>query len=217
MGERLGALSNFIGCRVRVIACPGKYHAEVLGRQGAVKGQYQSSVAVKLDDLSNPKSDKGLFYFDAYQLELVKTGADREEYEEDKTMEKIENYLNVAIIQFLDDDNVIPRTYEYANFEPGLACGDLCVVKSAHHGMGLAEVVDIKPNTANALQREIVARVDDTNYKNRVEQREKAAELKAKMKERAKQLQDLSLYQLLAKDDTEMAKLLQDYLSIKNA
>ena len=113
----------------------------------------------------------------------------------------------------MNDDAVLPRVYDYANFEPDLAQGDLCVVMSAHHGMGLAEVVEIKPSTGAALQREIVAKVDTSPYEARVEQRQKASELKAKMKERAKQLQDLSLYQLLAKDDTEMAKLLQDYLA----
>jgi hypothetical protein len=127
-------------------------------------------------------------------------------------MPKLENYLNVAMVQFLDDPGF--RTYEYANYEPDLQAGDYCVVMSTSHGMGLAVVEEIKPSTSNALYREIVAKFDTTAYNARVERREKAAELKAKMQERAKQLQDLVLFQTMAKEDEDMAKLLAEYKSL---
>jgi tRNA A37 N6-isopentenylltransferase MiaA len=44
--------------------------------------------------------------------------------------------------------------------------------------------------------------------------RAKAVELKAKMEARAKQLQDIALYQMLAKDDPDMAELLKEYQDI---
>ena len=128
-------------------------------------------------------------------------------------MEKLTNYVNVAEVSFLNDNTAF-RTFEYANYEPDLAVGDLVVVKSAHHGMGLAEVIDIKERTSNDLYREIVAKVDTAGYNKRVDQREKAAELKAKMQERAKQLQDIVLYQTLAKEDPEMAQLLGDFMTL---
>ena len=130
-------------------------------------------------------------------------------------MQKMSNYLNVAVVQFLHNDKAF-ATYEYANYETGLSAGDLVVVMSAHHGMGLAEVVEIKDHTDNELYREIVSRVDTFDFDNRVAQRKMAAELKAKMQERAKQLQDIVLYQTLAKEDPEMAKMLQDYMALNN-
>lgn len=125
-------------------------------------------------------------------------------------MQKITNYWNIAEIEFLDE-KVLFRTYDYANFDPELKEGDLCVVATAHHSLALANVVSIKVSTGQALEREIVAKVDTADYGHRVEIRQKAAELKAKMQERAKALQDLVLYQTLAKEDPEMAQLLQDF------
>lgn len=44
--------------------------------------------------------------------------------------------------------------------------------------------------------------------------RNKAAELKAKMEARAKQLQDIALYKMLAENDPDMAELLNEYQAI---
>lgn len=129
-------------------------------------------------------------------------------------MQTISNYLNIAVIRFLNDD--VPfRNFEYANFDPDLQAGDLCVVKSAHHGLGLAEVEEIKLETGKELTREVVTRVDDSKYRARVEQREQVAKLKAAMQLRAKQLQDIVLYQTLAEKDPEMAELLKSYQALE--
>ena len=56
--------------------------------------------------------------------------------------------------------------------------------------------------------------MDVSEYDSRVQRRKQAAELKAKMQARAKQLQDLVLYQTLAKEDPEMAQLLQEFAAL---
>lgn len=127
-------------------------------------------------------------------------------------MNKLTNYLNVAEVQFLNDNGF--RTIECANYDPLLAVDDLCVVMTKHHGMGLAQVVSIKDHTDADLFREVVTGLDTSAYDTRVEQRKKAAELKAKMQERAKQLQDVVLYQTLAKEDPEMAAMLQEFMAL---
>jgi hypothetical protein len=53
-----------------------------------------------------------------------------------------------------------------------------------------------------------------TAFDYRVSVRKQAAELKAKMQERAKQLQDIALYQMLAKEDSEMMELLGQFQSL---
>lgn len=204
---------ELIGRRVQVVA-PGHYGERVMRQIGVVQavwGVGASGIAVKLDDISNPGSGYGYFYFSISEIKVI---TDTEEKGENN-MAKINNYHNIAEIQFLKDD-VAFRTFEYANFDPDLQVGDLCVVQSASHGMGLAEVVNIKPRPelGKELSREIVAKVDTSEYTARVEQRKKAAELKVKMQERAKQLQDIVLYQTLAKEDPEMAELLEKFKAL---
>lgn len=209
---------SYVGKRVRVIG-PGHYRGKCIGEFGTICAVWSTeSVAVDLDFSSNQNSSHGYFYFKISELEIVndeniKTASTAEKGE--KKMQKMTNYLNIAVIRFLNESAF--KTYEYANYEPELMINDLVVVMSAHHGMGLAEVVAIKDPTEVEIYREIVAKVDTSNFDNRTAKRKQATELKAKMQERAKQLQDIALYQMLAKEDPEMAQLLQDYKSLNEA
>jgi hypothetical protein len=200
------------GKRVRVIKCNSYKKYDYTGKLGTVRSsssQY-GKIYVKLDNEWNPYSDTGLFYFKPYELSLLNDNTT--DIEEENNMENITNYLNIAKISFVDGND--SRTFDYANFEPTLKKGDLCVVKSAHHGLGLAKVVEIVDRNDIQTPREIVAKVDTQDYDFRVASRKDAAELKAKMKERAKQLQDIALYQMLAEKDPEMQELLARYQSI---
>ena len=207
-----------VGCRVRVIG-PGYYKDKCIGHTGTIRAVWsRSNLGVALDDLTNNYSKKGYFYFNISELEIIDTeiietapAANKGE----KKMQKMTNYLNIAVVNFIDDND--SRTYEYANYTPDLAVGDLCVVMSAHHGMGIARVADIIFATSEAdIYREIVAKVDSSAYYNRVASRERAAELKEKMQKRAEQLRDITMYQMLAKEDPAMASLLNEYLALKN-
>ena len=126
----------------------------------------------------------------------------------------ITNYLNIAKIKFIDNCYNNSKTYEYANFDPDLNVGDVCVVKSAHHGFGIAKVEEIVERNDIITQREIVAKVDTDAYKERVANRAKAAELKSKMQERLKQLQDIALYKMMAENDPTMSEMLKEYQDI---
>lgn len=202
---------ELIGKRVRVKWCDKYKRYNIKGCCGTIRAVY-SYIAVELDGRRNEYSATGDFYFYKKHLEII----------DDKNMEgntmaintnRITNYLNTAKIHFLDDANA-NRTYDYANYIPDLYEGDLCVVMSAQHGMGVAKVVEIVYENDIPLSREIVCRFDPTDYNARVETRKKAAELMQKMQERAKKLQDIVLYQTLAKDDPEMAQLLADFTNL---
>lgn len=181
------------------------------GRKGTIGHAYYASkeIPVYFDDVVNEHSGKGCFYLDPCYLEVYNDESKR--IKEETTMENITNYLNIAKIRFLDTSS--SRTYEYANFDPALRPRDLCVAEGTN-GKWLAVVEDIVPRNDVNLQREVVARVDTTAYDERVANRKKAAEIKAKMQERAKQLQDIALYQMLAKDDPAMLELLNEYQAI---
>ncbi len=192
-----------------VVTGSGHYKGKHVGLAGEVFSVYDTNVGVRLDNLRNSRSGYGVFYYKPCDLIREET----KEIKEDKNMQKMTNFVNVAEVQFLDE-KVPFRTYEYANYDPNLAAGDLCVVMSAHHGMGLAEVLEIKQTPTEDLYREIVSKVDTADFNTRVERRKKAAELKARMQERAKQLQDIVLYQTLAKEDPEMQELLDAFKAL---
>lgn len=202
---------ELVGKRVRVKWSDKYKRYKVKGRCGTITKCY-SYIAVELDDLRNEYSATGEFYFYKKHLEIIEN-----EKMEGTTMaintNHITNYLNTAKIHFMDDRDIL-RTYDYANYIPDLNPGDMCVVMSAQHGMGVAKVEEIVWENDIPLSREVVCKIDTWAYDDRVETRKKAAELKQKMQERAKKLQDIVLYQTLAKDDPEMAQLLADYTNL---
>ena len=202
----------FYGAQVRIIRQSKYKTTKLLGKTGIVRSTYpgSGSIPVEFDDEVNVASSRGYFYFKRNEVELVKD----ENYMEENNVEVITNYINVARVQFLSDGS--PSNYKYVNFDPELAVGDTCIAKYNGGAYGVAKVVEILDDTDVKTDREIVAKVDMSAYNQRVANRTKAAELKAKMEERAKQLQDIALYQLLAKDDSAMMDLLKEYQAINN-
>lgn len=203
----------FNGAQVRIIRQSKYKTTKLLGKIGIVQSYYtgSGSIPVEFDDEVNGASMYGYFYFKRSEVELVKD--DTNDMEENN-MEVITNYINVARVQFLSDGS--PSNYKYVNFDPELQVGDTCIAKYNGSAYGVAKVVEILDDTDVKTDREIVAKVDMSAYNQRVTNRAKAAELKAKMEERAKQLQDIALYQLLAKDDSTMMDLLKEYQAINN-
>lgn len=199
------------GARVKVIRQPNKYYKDkLIGLIGTVRSESGKSISVIFDTVQNERSSYGCFYFKVTELELM--DAPNNEIMEEKNMSKITNYFNAVTVQFVGDANPCPCVY--ANFDPDIKVGDLCVVKPAHHEIALARVAKVIDKNDLELQREIVAKVYTDDYDNRVNMRNKAAELKAKMEARAKQLQDVALYKMLAETDPDMAALLNEYQSL---
>lgn len=197
-----------IGSRVRVTKQHKYKSVDLIGEHGIVRAINGSDISVKLDNTCNPNSSYGVFYFAPGELVII------DKQMEVKTMQtNITNYLNIARIKFIGGYGNT-KTYEYANFDPELKVGDICVVKSANHGFGVAKVEEIVDQNDIATQREIVAKVNIDAYNERVANREKSAELKAKMQERAKQLQDIALYEMMAGNDPTMSELLKEYKAV---
>lgn len=204
------------GVRVEVIRCDSYKKYDYKGKLGTVilnqYGQY-GKILVELDTEINPYSAVGHFYFKPSELSLVNETND--DILEENTMNNksnITNYLNTVKVKFVDDNKI--SSNNYANFDSAVETGDMVVVSTPYAGLELATVVEIIDSNDVGLAGEIVAKVDTTAYDARVANRAKAAELKAKMKERAKQLQDIALYQMLAKDDPAMLELLSEYQAI---
>lgn len=201
-----GIESKFKNKRVRVIRQHRYGYLNLIGKTGTVINVYGSQITVLLDDIRNDKSCRGYFYLSPNDLQVVNECEN--DITEENNMYKITNYVNVAKVRFVDTES--DCEHGFANFDPYINVGDLCVVKTVH-GLTLAKIVEIIDRNDLTLEREIVAKVNTDAYDLRVETRAKAAELKSKMQERAKQLQDIALYRILAKDDPEMLKLLSEY------
>jgi hypothetical protein len=201
------------GVRVEVMRCDSYKKYDYKGKLGTVisnqYGQY-GKILVDLDTERNPYSAVGRFYFRPSELSLV--NETNNNILEENTMNNITNYLNLVKIEYVNDKKVSNHTY--ANFDPNIVKGDMVIVNTPYAGLELGAVVEVIDRNDVATDKEVVAKVDTTAYDARVANRAKAAELKAKMKERAKQLQDIALYQMLAKDDADMMALLAEYQAI---
>lgn len=210
------SVRNFnIGDRVMVFKCDSYKRKNLAGTFGVVKDimDYDGGkFAVELDGVRNTLSSKGYHYFKPHELVIINDF--KSHVKENDTMPNITNYFNAVKIQFIGD--TMPCKYIYANFDSYLKVGHLCVVKPAHHGIALAKVVEILDGNDYETPREIVSIVDTSFYDERVKAREKLAELKSQMEKRAKQLQDIALYEMLAKDDPAMMDLLNQYRSLPN-
>lgn len=127
------------------------------------------------------------------------------------------NYT-VCTIKFIEGTNT-GREYHYALYDDNICCGDYVVVKSANHGLGIAQVVEIIPDgcvTQAMLDycnagREVVAAFDMGEYNNRVEKRKKAKQLKAEMNKKMKEMQELAMFEMMAEKNPELAEMLAAY------
>lgn len=193
-----------IGDRVEVLN-RGNYKKIDVGDTGTVRNIYSNSIRVAIDDKVNPASQYGQFYFEPKQLKLIS---------EKETIIMTGNY-RIAEVQFLEGNNTNTK-YSYACYDPSIVEGDICVVKTAHHGLSIAKVTGFITSDEE-LTREIVCKADFTEYNKRVEARKRMAELKDLMNTRAKQLQDVALFEALARNDASMADMLQEYKQLVNS
>lgn len=94
--------------------------------------------------------------------------------------------------------------------------GDLVVCETAR-GYGVGKVVgeEVRESRRKIASAWIVSKIDLTAHKARLEKEKRMAEIKSKMLERKKSLDEDAMFRLLAKDDTAMADLLKEYDELK--
>lgn len=176
-----------------------------------------SVYGIEVPGFRNTASAIGVFWFTADDLEIVSGAADCFKTEETENLkgENIMNYSNC--VNFVTVEGYGLSTKVYANYDETVKTGDLVVIED--HGKKLLAYVDgIEDkdgvSTPDHAEGEVVARVDMKPYEDRVQKRVKLREVKKKMEARAKKLQDIAVYKLLAKEDPEMAALLGELESL---
>ena len=197
------------GDRVEVTRAVPKYKAVKPGMKGTVQQVYAGNIRVGLDGLCNCASTYGAYYFDAKDLKLIEED-NNELNNEGRTTIMIGNY-RIAKVQYIDGDNNLGLKYRYACYDAEIQVGDVCVVKSKNHGFGIAKVVEFVEDDGNELVREIVTKVDFSAYEQRVQDRKTLQRLHGDMEARAKHLQGIAMFKMLAENDPEMASMLAEY------
>lgn len=160
---------------------------------------YPNCVVIRFNDW-NGKGEKELYI----KKENVKLKGVKE-------MEVKGNY-NVAVVNFLQGVNTTKR-YCFALFDNSIKVND-CVLCDTANGYGVAKVLDIVPKTeyvGEKVTKEIICKVDFTDFENRKEARKKMDSIKKQMDKMVKENQELVLYQMLAEKCPEMASLLEEY------
>lgn len=197
----------------QVVVKHTKYKEVPIGAVGTVFKYYNQQVCVCFTQIRNPRSSYNCFYFEQRDLEHVDPLNNTENKKESKIMEG--NY-RIAQVSFLEGNNT-DKMYPYACYDPSIYVDDICVVKSEHHGLGIAKVMALGPKTDEKITREIVCKCDFSAYENRVATRKRTAELLKQMHTRAAELQEIALYQMLAEKDPAMQSILNEYNALREA
>lgn len=124
------------------------------------------------------------------------------------------NY-RIAIVNFLKGSNTT-KGYSFALFDSSIMVNDI-VLCDTSVGYQVAKVIDIVEqldyNGAD-VTKEIICKVDFSNFQKRIEERKRKVELKAKMDAMVKDDKELMLYQMLAEKNPVMKEMLDEYTNI---
>ena len=184
-----------------IIQHSDRYKNRHEGKMCSIRSTGYTDIAVQIDDVANPASKYGYFYYPRKHLQYIKG--------DETTMSKsnvIKGNYTTVIAQFTNSTTQIAC----ANFGEKLAVGDWVVVKTAHHGFAVCEITAVDVETI-PCEREIVCPIDFNDYFQRVEKRKRAEEIKKKLDERTAELQQLQVYELLAKGDASLSALLEEF------
>lgn len=171
---------------------------------GIVQQSGYSGCYVKLENNSR-------IYYNNENLKLYN------ENKEENTM-AIAGDFKVAKVKFLEGSNT-NSTYEYALFD-NYTVGTYVVVKSAHHGFGVAQIVDIISKDqamTKKFEREIVTEFDMETYEIRKKNRSRIQELNNRMEKRFQELNKLALFEMMAEKDSELKSMLNEYKNLTGA
>lgn len=129
-------------------------------------------------------------------------------------MKVIGNYI-VAKVVFLQGRNTI-TPYSFALFDKDISVGDM-VLCDTQNGYVVGKIQCLIPKedyVGTTVTKEIICKVDFSEFEKRKENRKKKETLKKHMNEMVKENQELVLFQMLAEKNPEMKALLDEYNNI---
>lgn len=126
------------------------------------------------------------------------------------------NY-DVAMVKFVQGTNTA-KEYAFALFDKCACVNDLVLCDTAN-GYGVAKVVSIVPQSecnGVAVTKEIICKVDFTDFEKRKELRKQKENLKKQMDKLVADNQELILYQAIAEKNPAMAEMLAAYKALND-
>ena len=188
------------------------YRGRYAGYCGTIKRiTGRNSIGVEFAGMPNKNSSYGLFWFKESDLQDATRYITNQKNESEEI--KMLNGYKTVLIKFLDGTNTDKR-YAYASYDE-VNENDYVVVKTGHHGWGIAQVSEIlNEDCAVECGREIIAKFDPSSYFERIEKIKRLSEIKKSMDAKVKELQHLAIYEALAKDSPEMKELLDEFKSL---
>lgn len=172
------------------------------GLTGVVTGVSSSTVLVHFEDW-NGRGEKEL----CFKLTNIKSKGE-------ETMAVKGNY-RVALVKFIQGSNTY-KEYAFALFDLNVNVDDF-VLCDTSMGYNVAKVTKIVPQSEYSgctVTKEIVCKIDFTEFESRKELRKQKDNLKKQMDKMVKDNQELFLYQALAEKNPEMAALLAAYKAL---
>lgn len=207
-----------LGDKVRITSC-AEYDGKFYQMNGLVVrvlfGSEDYQIGVCFENITNSRSQYGCFWFPAKHLSKNTSynPCRKPDFKSNKEVSLMPGYKPV-LISFLNGTNK-NRTYTYACYDE-VKKDDLVAVMTGHHGKTLACVVDPDPTDPEPVQygREVIAVIDTSAYDARQANARKAAELRAQMDKRVRELQQVNLYEMMAARDPEMKAMLDEFKTL---
>ena len=136
---------------------------------------------------------------------------------EQNNIDKGDNYMlmgnyKIAMVKFVQGTNTV-KGYAFALFDNSIVVDDLVLCDTAN-GYSVAKVVELLPLNEYkgvTVTKEIICKVDFTDFENRKANRAKAKQLKTEMDKKIKDLQELTLYEMMAEKSPELKEMLEVY------
>lgn len=122
---------------------------------------------------------------------------------------------NVAMVKMLQGVNTT-KEYAFALYDEKVNVDNL-VLCDTQYGYAVARVVNIMPLDEYEgvnITKEVICKVDFTDFEKRKERRKKAQKLKSEMDKKVKELQDIALIELMAEKNPELKTMLEEYKSL---
>jgi len=120
----------------------------------------------------------------------------------------------VVGVKFMQGYNTT-KEYTFALFEDEIKIGDM-VLCDTTNGVSLGKVINIydKDNVKTNVTKEIISVINTESFDKRQALKKKKNELQQKMDKRVKELQNITLYEMMAEKDNELALMLEQYKSL---
>jgi len=163
----------------------------------------------------------------------IKTGMYESIPRKQEEQEMLEGNYKVALCKFLDTSKSVPadqtewdklvtgqpsgKHYAYAAFpEDGINLYDyaLVIANGELKIVAVDELIDKTEWDGADVTKELICRVDPNPYKGRKECRKQAKKLKSQMDKIVKESQSVLIYETLAKNNPELAAMLDQYKTL---